>query len=247
MIVQNKKVNVSNYLKKIVVAQGFILCLIAGFSCSTKNGSVEGGSKIESDTTKIGEVPDVVPELEVTEGTVKLDEFGMTYNVPETLSFLQKNNQFVSILTPNGGNAESGEFVIITPTVESGNSFSSQMQESGFEIGTDSHNNITATISNSQTGVAINSTFVQSPEGGGLLVMYVLKDGVNPAIADEEFQSIVSSISHYSPTWSLENRVAFYQQQQQLNEQQKLAKIRSDREKNQLDMLGLQLDGIIGR
>jgi hypothetical protein len=247
MIVQNKNFKIADCLKKIVFGQGLILCLIAGFSCSNNNGSVEDGSKIESDTTKIGEVPEVVPEPEVTEGTVKLDEFGMAYNVPETLSFLQKNNQFVSILTPNGGNAESGEFVVITPTVESGNSFSSQMQESGFEISTDSHNNLTATISNSQTGVAVNSTFVQSPDGGGLLVMYVLKDGVNPAISDEEFQSIVSSVSHYAPTWSLENRVAFYQQQQQLNEQQKLAKIRSDHEKNQLDMLGLQLDGIIGR
>ena len=92
---------------------------------------------------------------------------------------------------------------------------------------------------------------VQSPAGGGLLVMHILKNGVNQSISYENLQNIIQSVSHYQPTWSLENRIAFYQQQQeqhqQLNERQKLAEIRANHEKNQLDMLGLQLDGLIGR
>jgi hypothetical protein len=226
---------------------GFLLFILVGFSCSNNTNSIENDSEIKTDSAQVEVIPEEKSEAKINGETLSLDEFGMAFTVPNNLAFLQKNNQFVSALVPIGGNAESGEFVIITPTVETGNSFSSQMQQSGFEIGTDTHNNLTASISDAQAGIAMNATFVQSPEGGGLLVMYALKDGVNPTISEEDLQNIIQSVSHFTPTWSLENRIAFYQQKQQLNDQQKLAKMRADHKKNQLDMLGLQVEGLIGR
>jgi molybdopterin-binding protein len=221
----------------------FILVIFLNISCSTNSENTT--KTIDIDTAQSVNIAPIIEEKAVQ--SVRLDEFGMAYEVPESISFLQKNNQFVSTLVPNGGNAESGEFVVITPTVESVENITSELQQAGFEVGTDSFNNLTASISNVEEGVTISSTMVQSPAGGGLLVMHILKSGVNQSISNENLQNIIQSVSHYQPTWSLENRIAFYQQQQQLNEQQKLAEIRANHEKNQLDMLGLQLDGLIGR
>jgi hypothetical protein len=228
-----------------------IVLLLFLFSCSNDSTSdlSHTTTKVDSIATFVEKTMPIIEKNDESE-TITISEFGISYEVPASLNILQKNFQFATSLTAKGLKNEPNELLIITPTVETAETFSTQMQNEGLEVSNE-NNNLVVNAPNNNLGIEMKSIYISSPNEGGILVIYILKNGIEPKINESEINELVNSIKYTEPTWTISDRIAFYQQlqtqQQQLSDQEKLAKLRRDHQQNQLDMLGLQVDGLIGR
>lgn len=221
----------------------FTFLITIFISCTENNNTVQQTSKKPVEAN----IPIESNEILTDNNSIKLNEFGMLFKVPKQMTVLQKNYQFSTTMVANGANAESGEIVLITPSIDNWESYATQLQNNNFEI---DYDNFTANLNSPELGMNLNTTYISSPNGGGLLVMYIIKNDLEPSISIETRNEIVKSVKHFSPTWTYENRLAFFQQQQaqqqQLSDQEKLQKLRSEHRQNQFDLQMLQLENQLG-
>jgi hypothetical protein len=239
----NWQISITRILKAFNFNIFSILISFSIYSCTENNNSEQQAVQKPEEAN----IPIESNEILTDNNSINLNEFGMSFKVPEKLSILQKNYQFATTLVAHGATAESGEIVLITPSIDNWESYAAQLQNSNFEI---DYDNYTANLNSPELGMNLNTTYISSPNGGGLLVMYIIKNDLEPTISTETRNEIVKSVKHFSPTWTYENRLAFFQQQQvqqqQLSDQEKLQKLRSEHRQNQFDLQMLQLENQLG-